>query len=95
MKLSELKISQIKKLNKAYYVKFPLNIGSAQSNKKEKTAFILELDNENIVWGCSHFMLYDDERIFTTLEEAIDFCKNFGYKDYKLFENYSLKEKYK
>ena len=91
MKLSQLRVSQIKKLDKAYYVKFPLQLCSKQSDNKGY-AFILELDNENIVYGCSHYMLYDDWRIFTTLEEAIELCKNFGYKEYKVFENYNLKE---
>lgn len=90
MRLSDLRISQIKKLDKAYYVKFPLRLCSAQSNEKG-TAFILEIDNENIIWGCSHYMLYDDWRIFTTVGEAIDFCKDFGYNEYKIFENYDLK----
>lgn len=92
MKLSELRVSQIKKLDKAYYVKFPLQLCSKQSDEKG-LAFILEIDNDNIVWGCSHFMLYDDWRIFTTIDEAIEFCKDFGYKDYKIFENYDLKGK--
>lgn len=89
MKLSQLKISQIKKLDKAYYVKFPLKFCASENSKGK--ASILELDNENIVWGCSHFMLYDDERIFTTLEEAQNYCNNYGY-EYIINNNFRLKD---
>ena len=37
-----------------------------------------------------HFMLYDEDHIFTTIDEAINYCKEYGW-NYSITKNYNYK----
>lgn len=93
MKLSELKLSQIRKLTECYWVKHPFKLGGTKetNNTQYVNSSIYQMDNENIQYGLKHYMLYDEEHIFTTLQEAIDYCKEHKW-NYSLIKNYQYKQ---
>lgn len=94
MKLGDMKLSQIRKLSECYWVQHPLKLGGTKetNNMKYNNACIYQLDNENIQYGMKHYMLYDENHIFTTLQEAIEYCEEYKW-NYTLVKNYQYKQK--
>ncbi len=92
MKLKDMKLSQIRKLSECYWVQHPMQLyGTKETNNaKYNNAAIFQLNNENILYGMKHFMLYDEDHIFTTIDEAINYCKEYGW-NYSITENYNYK----
>ena len=92
MKLANLKLYQIRKLLECYWVQHPMQLGGTKetNNAKYINATIFQLNNENILYGMKHYMLYDEDHIFTVLQEAIDYCMENGWV-YDLKENYNYK----
>lgn len=73
--LKDLKLSVIRKLKEAYYVKNPIQI-----NNNQNTVKIIHFEKDELQRYIKHyFLLTDEERLFTTLDEAIDYCNQFDY----------------
>ena len=74
--LKDLKLSVIRKLKDVYYVKNPIKIKEDQLNVK-----IIHFNREEFQYYTKHyFLLADDERLFTSLDEAIEYCNNNNYQ---------------
>ena len=80
--LEDLKLSTIKKLKEVYYVKHKISLNKSIQNK----ASIVHFNKKDFLYNIKHcFLLSDSFRLFTTVDEAIDYCINNNY-EYEIVE---------